>query len=230
MPALWSFDMPKTNGRFKKLLADRAKVQSYIDRFLAPLVRRFNGHPRLLGWDICNEPEWMFENYGVPQSHVLRMHAMLAAAIHENCSDYVATGSSAVKWNGSCKACVGNLWSDKSLKKHHPDGNPKAFLDFYQVHYYSWQDPWFDTPFNSTVSAYGVPDDRPVVIGEMPAKGASDRYVQLFRNGFDGGFGWTSNGVDEVGSLEDLRQTLLDFYESYPERVDPSVDIKGGNP
>lgn len=170
MPALWSFDMPKTNDRYKKLLSDRAKVQAYVDRFLVPLVRRFNGHPRLLGWEICNEPEWMFENYGVPQSQVLRMHAMLAAAIHESCSDYVTTGAAAVKWNGRCKACVGNLWSDESLKNHHPDKNPKAFFDFYQVHYYPWQDPWFDTPFKNTVSAYGVPDNRPVVIGEMWAR------------------------------------------------------------
>jgi hypothetical protein len=221
LPALWSFDMPKTNDRYKRLLADTANVQSYIDNFLIPLVQRFDGTPYLLAWEICNEPEWIFENYGVPQAQVIRLHAMLAAAIHENCSDYVTTGSACVKWNGGCSGCVGNLWSDASLRNAHPRKNEKAFLDFYQVHYYSWQDPWFSTPMARTVSAYGVPDDRPVIIGELSAKGAEDRYLKLFDNGFDGGMGWTSNGVDANGSLADLNPSLLAFYHAHPELVEP---------
>ncbi|MDM7926974.1 MAG: FlgD immunoglobulin-like domain containing protein [bacterium] len=220
LPALWSFDMPKTNERYKKMLADTNKVQSYIDHFLIPLVERYDGAPYLLAWEICNEPEWIFENYGVPQAQVIRMHAMIAAAIHEHCSEYVTTGSACVKWNGSCSSCVGNLWSDASLKNAHPRKSDSAFLDFWQVHYYSWQDPWFSTPMARTVSAYGVPDDRPVLLGEMSSKGDANRYIKLYENGFDGGMGWTSNGVDDNGSLADLNPTLAAFYAAYPDLVD----------
>jgi hypothetical protein len=225
LPALWSFDMPKTSDRYKKLLADTANVRSYIDHFLIPLVQRYDGAPYLLAWEICNEPEWIFENYGVPQAQVIRLHAMLAAAIHENCSDYVTTGSACVKWNGACSGCVGNLWSVASLKNAHPGKSDRAFLDFYQVHYYSWQDPWFGTPMARTVSTYGVPDDRPVIIGEMPSKGDADRYLKLYDNGFDGAMGWTSNGVDANGSLADLDPALGAFFGAHPELVDPVASV-----
>jgi hypothetical protein len=227
MPALWSFDMTRRGGRYKVLLADPAKVQSYIDSFLVPLVERYDGHPCLLAWEICNEPEWMSENAGVPLPEVIRMHAMLAAAIHEHSSSYVTTGSACVKWNGNCASCVGNWWSDASLKEHHPTGDPRAFLDFYQVHYYGWQDPWFGTPFDMTVAEYGVPDDRPVIIGEMPARGGPNRHVQLYRNGFDGGFAWTSNGIDRNGRLEDIGPALLEFSRLYPDLVRPPAATAG---
>jgi hypothetical protein len=223
MPCLWSFDMAKNGDRYKKLLADPAKVQSYIDSFLVPLVKRYDGRPYLLAWEICNEPEWMSENLGVAQPDVVRMHAMLAAAIHENSSALVTTGSSCVKWNGTAPQCVGNWWSNESLQAQHPTHDPKAFLDFYQIHYYGWMDPWFGKPYDKTVSEYGVPDDRPVIIGEMPARGGAERHVQLYKNGFDGGFGWTSNSVDRNGGLTALAPALNQFYTLYPKLVDPSA-------
>jgi hypothetical protein len=227
MPALWSFDFTRRAERYKKLLADPDKVQSYIDTVLAPLVERYDKHPWLLGWEICNEPEWMFENAGVETSHVIRMHAMLAAAVHRRSSAYVTTGAACVKWNSDAEGCEGNHWSNEILRAHHPDGDPRAFFDFYQVHYYPWQDQWFGTPFEKTVEAYGMPDDRPIIIGEMPAKGGSARHVQLHENGFDGGFGWTSNGIDRNGRLADLQPALLEFHARYPELVYPSGDGAG---
>jgi hypothetical protein len=213
--------MTRRGARYKKLLADPAKVQSYIDTVLVPLATRYDKHPYLLAWEICNEPEWMSENAGVPLADVIRLHAMLAAAIHDHSSSYVTTGSACVKWNGTCEACVANWWSDESLRDHHPQGSPQAFLDLYQVHYYGWQDPWFGTPFEKTVSEYGMQDDRPVIIGEMPARGGPERHVQLYRNGFDGGFAWTSNGIDRNGRLADIAAALGEFYTLYPELVAP---------
>jgi hypothetical protein len=226
MPCLWSFDMAKaraTADRYKKLLADPAKVQSYIDTFLLPLVKRYDANPYLLAWETCNEPEWMSENQGVAQSDVIRMHAMLAAAIHENSSAYVTTGSACVKWNGTTPNCVGNFWSNESLQAHHPTHDPKAFFDFYQIHYYPWMDPYFGRPFDHTVSEYGVPDDRPVIVGELPARGDAERYVKLYKNGFDGGMGWTANGVDRNGGLAAMAPALNRFYELYPRLVDPQA-------
>ena len=231
MPCLWSFDMAKNGDRYKKLLADPAKVQSYIDAFLVPLIKRYDARPCLLAWEICNEPEWMSENQGVAQSDVIRMHAMLAAAIHENSSAYVTTGSSCVKWNGSAPASVGNWWSNESLQAHHPTHDPKAFFDFYQVHHYDWMTPFFGTPFDMTVTKYGVPDDRPVIIGEMPVRGPAERYVQLYRNGFDGGFGWMSNSAGRGGDgLAALAPTLNQLYALDPKLVDPPMDASEAGP
>lgn len=67
LPCLWSFDMVKntytsTYQRYRNLISSEKNIQSYIDNFLIPLIKRYNSEPYILGWEICNEPEWMFEN------------------------------------------------------------------------------------------------------------------------------------------------------------------------
>ena len=107
LPCLWSFDMVKNSNqstyqRYRNLLNSQSNIQSYVDNFLIPLVKRYNNEPYVLGWEICNEPEWMFknsENGPMSKQSVQLLHAMCAAAIHKNCTKPVTTGSSCVKWN-----------------------------------------------------------------------------------------------------------------------------------
>jgi endo-1,4-beta-mannosidase len=72
MPVLWSFDMANDNtggagpygGKHITLITDSACTRSYIDNCLIPLVKRYEKHPALLAWEICNEPEWMLDSDG----------------------------------------------------------------------------------------------------------------------------------------------------------------------
>ena len=46
-------------------------------------------------------------------------------------------------------------------------GEDLAFLDFYQVHWYPWQIPWWEPPYTEKGTAdYFEINDRPIIIGE----------------------------------------------------------------
>jgi hypothetical protein len=93
MICLWSFDMlrasngPVVTDRAHALLTDEAKLQSYIDRSLTPMVTALRGHPGILAWEIFNEPEGMSDEFGwdfnrhVPMSAIQRFINRTAAAI-----------------------------------------------------------------------------------------------------------------------------------------------------
>ena len=144
---LLSFDITKTYHTkaelWQKWLSSEENVQSFIDNVLIDLIKRYENEPYLLGWEICNEPEWIFENKSehgnMTFEDVQKMHAMIAAAIHKNSKKPITTGSAAPKWNSETKKesgnpTTGNMWSDEALSSCIND--PEAYLDFYQYHWY----------------------------------------------------------------------------------------------
>lgn len=238
IPALFSFDITKdgykTTQQWRKWIQSEENIQSYIDNVLIPMVKRYDNRKFILAWEICNEPEWMFENseHG-PQSFsdVQRMHAMLAAAIHENCSKYVTTGSAAPKWNSpiydSWGDNEGNMFSDEALSNS--INNSKAFLDFYQYHWYPWQSEWMKSPFTMTTVEYDV-DDRPVIVGESEGNDVCDKYVcqtvtemyeSAYVNGFDGVCAWKTPQNDGHGTFEKIAVATNAFYNNHPKLVYP---------
>ncbi|PKQ61854.1 hypothetical protein BZG02_14610 [Labilibaculum filiforme] len=238
VPALFSFDITKngykTTEQWRKWIQSEENIQSYIDNVLIPMVKRYDNRKFILAWEICNEPEWMFENseHG-PQSFndVQKMHAMLATAIHENCSKFVTTGSAAPKWNSpiydSWGDKEGNMFSDEALSKS--INNSKAFLDFYQYHWYPWQSEWMKSPFTMTTVEYGV-DDRPVIVGESEGNDVCDKYVcqtvsQMYEsayvNGFDGVCAWKTPQNDGHGTFEKIAVATNEFYNNHPKLVYP---------
>ncbi len=238
IPALLSFDITKntypTHLAWRAFLQSEANIQSYIDNVLIPMVERYNDVDYLLGWEICNEPEWMFENdeHG-PQafSDVQRMHAMLAAAVHENSSKPVTTGSAAPKWNSpiydNWGDNEGNMFSDEALSAS--INNPNAFLDFYQYHWYPWQSEWLSSPFTMTTAEYDV-DDRPVIVGESEGNNICDAYIcqtvtemyeSAYNNGFDGVCAWKTPQNDGHGTFENISEATNAFYSNHPLLVYP---------
>lgn len=239
LPSLWSFDMTQdsypTHEIFRKLLASEENLQSYVDNFLIPLVNRYNNQEYILGWEICNEPEWFFDNpdkgnFSVQQ--VQLMHAMFAVAIHENCTKPVTTGSASPKWSSvtlkHLGPTAGNIWTNEALQAVLPD--KEAYFDFYQIHWYAWQTRWSSAPYLTTTKQYKI-DDRPVLIGETLGRGQCDEllcqtlsemYENAWKNGYDGVCAWKTPQNDGAGSFEEIVVATNEFYAHHPALVYPN--------
>jgi hypothetical protein len=225
------FKNPNENYQnWRNIITNQAASQTFIDKYLIPFVDRYKNDPYLFAIDLCNEPEWVSENKEdgqLPVGNLQRFFAMCAAAVHSNSKVLVTIGSACIKWNSDMKGCVGNYWKNAALQAAFD--NPKAYLDFYCIHYYSWVHKWFKSPYELSPADYEI-NDKPVIIGECPARdeGFADipvtltqSYETAFIKGYQGNLPWTSNGVDRNGNITTLGPATLSFKNNHPELVYP---------
>lgn len=237
MPVLWSFDMTYEQTLRSSLITDVAKTNSYIEKALIPMVKRYAAHKALLAWEIINEPEWSIKETPcdaakhdcVSLLQMQRFVGLQVAAIRANTTQYVTLGSAAFKWNADKGAdVVGNWWSDAALVK--ASGKPNAGLSFYQVHYYEWQKAatYSFSPWDGRGPTHYLSDGKPVLMGELPAKPRDKWYTnremleQSYRLGYVGHMPWaySSSRGDKEGSWEDIRDQLKAFRDARPAEVD----------
>ena len=144
---------------------------------------------------------------GVVQiSDVQKMVNQAAGAIHRAVPDVlVSNGSWAFIASSTTIPGDHNFYSDSALKAVGSDAD--GTLDFYMVHYYEWA-ARTHSPFHHPASYWGL--DKPIVIGEFPAKGLSDSlgpmspaqcFQYLYDNGYAGAMGWTYTAHDGFGGL-----------------------------
>ena len=230
-----SFDHFKNSNKnfqnWRNIVTNQAASQTYIDNYLIPFLNRYKTNPYLFAIDLCNEPEWVSENKEdgqLPVSDLQRFFGMCAAAIHNNSNVPVTIGSACIKWNSDNPGCVGNYWKNSALQAAYND--PKAYLDFYCIHYYGWVHQYFKSPFEKSPADYGI-NDRPVIIEESPAKDAGlteipitlvQAYEKALSLGYQGNLPWTSNGVDRNGNITTLGPATLSFKKNHPELVYPA--------
>jgi hypothetical protein len=233
---MMSFDhCKKPNANFmnwRNIITSQNASQTFIDNYLIPFVNRYKSNPYLFAIDLCNEPEWISENQEdgqLPVSDLQRFFAMCASAVHHNSKVLVTIGSACIKWNSDNAGYVGNYWKKSALQSAYND--PKAFLDFYCIHYYSWVHRWFSSPFEKSPTDYGI-NDVPVLIEESPGKDAGlkdipmtlvQSYESALLKGYQGNFPWTSNGVDRNGDISTIGPATLSFKNNHPDLVYPQV-------
>ncbi len=251
-PYIWDYVTQAHSTIFNNWLAvynTTSGVQTILDKYIVPFVQRYKDNPYLFAIDLCNEPEWMSENYAsVSVANMQRYAARAAAAIHHSGSQVLVTiGSASIKWNSE-KFGVGNYWSDANLQKQFVD--TQAFLDFYQIHYYLWMEPYY--PVRTSATNNGI-TDKPLVMGEMPAAATEvnnnnarllpvgETVASLFEfflaNGYSGHYPWTSNAFAATdthftGSLTDFGPAALAFQQAHAGIVimpGTSVSVKGVN-
>ncbi len=232
MATLMSFDhfkdTNKTYESWRKMVQDEDKIDSYVENYVIPFCERYDNFNSLWSIDLCNEPDWIHENAECGKlswDDLGLLFAKEATAIHENSDVLVTIGFGMIKYNSEDYS--GNKGSDKFLQSVYD--NDKAYLDFYSTHYYEWEAPWYGFPFDKTPEEFKLDGTKPSVIGEFPACGmvgnvkgsqamtGSECYVNIYNNGWDGIMGWTSNGVDDCGSLEDFKEGAMEVYEKMNE-------------
>jgi hypothetical protein len=77
-------------------------------------------------------------------------------------------------------------------------------LDFYQIHFYDWMQPFANTNlYGATAASLGL--DAPVVVGEFPAANSTTANLQQyldtwFNNGYAGAWSWSYAAVDANGA------------------------------
>jgi len=230
MATLMSFDNCKDEGQnyeaWRKLFESEENMKSMVDNYVIPLCERFGKSNALWSIDLCNEPDWIAENGEcgkIAWDKICKLFAMEAAAIHENSDVLVTIGFGMVKYNSD--KYNGNYGSDKYLQSLY--ANENAYLDFYSPHFYEWEATWYGFPMDCSPTAFGLDGTKPAMIGEFPATGftsntkgskdmtASECYINVYENGWNGIMAWTSNGVDDCGALKDF----LEGAETVGKRI-----------
>lgn len=153
-------------------------ARSRLASVLGNLFARYNGNPRVLAWDIFNEPEWDIWNGKIGQAPVQQGVRAIAASVHASSSAYVTVGSAML------------------------DGLPLWMglgLDFYDAHWYDYmsEGDWCArcTDYQSVKRRHAL--DKPLVIGEFysgPDTDASLRFDDWYAKGFAGAYAWSLFG------------------------------------
>jgi len=232
MATLMSFDHLQDSHpnyrNWRRWLGSDANLDSYVDNYLLPFVRRYGGSPYLWSIDLMNEPDWVYENREdgrLPWDRLQGYFARAARAIHRNSPLLVTVGMAMPKYlSETAVGARGNKVSDRALQARIRD--PEARLDFYCVHYYDWCGETWGNALHMTPAAYKLPVDKPGIVGEMPAKGTRDHtteqdYEGAYRNGWAGVMGWSADGVDAMGDIAQLGPATRAFRARHPGLVFP---------
>src|SRR5215204_1247742 len=142
---------------------------------LAPLFARYRGHPRVLAWEVFNEPEWDIWNGTVAAAPIQATVKAIADAVHAHSTAYVTVGAAMLDGLP--------LWVGQGL-------------DVYQAHWYDYMSggDWCArcTDYAAVRARYGL--DAPLVLGELytgPDTDALQRFEDFYAKGYAGAWPWS---------------------------------------
>ncbi len=243
---LFSFDLLNDEGgnkttaqvaRNEKFLTVSANLDTYIENALRPMLEAVGNHPAIMCWEVFNEPEGMSSDAGgwssrkIAMSHILRFTAKIAAEVHRSTNKMASTG---IHEFGKMQT----YYSDAKLKTASGTNDPDAYLDFYMAHYYPEYIGSSGSPFHNPASFWGM--DRPILIGEFPAKSWStsdrgdegepyktsktiiDAYEYAYDNGYAGAMSWsmTEGNTQKFGNYQTTKSALENLYEKHKADIE----------
>lgn len=155
-------------------LNDPAQRQQLADA-LAPLFARYRDNPRVLSWEVFNEPDHDVWDKKVGEEEMRATVRVVVDAIHAHSNAYATLGMMML------------------------DGLPMAKglgLDYYQAHWYDYMasGDWcaICTDYATVKARYGL--DAPLVIGEVNVNPEIDspqqRLEDLYQKGYAGAWPW----------------------------------------
>jgi hypothetical protein len=142
---------------------------------LAPLFARYGDTPRILTWEVFNEPEWDIWTNKAPREGTREVVRLVAEAVHASSHAYVTVGSA--------------MLDGLPMWKH-------LGLDYYQAHWYDYMSGgnWCArcTDYATVQRRYDL--DRPLVIGEYyagPEVDTAQRLADWRAKGYAGAYAWS---------------------------------------
>lgn len=142
---------------------------------LTPLFARYKGNPRLMSWEVFNEPEWDVWTNKIDEAPLQDTVRSIAGAVHASSDAYVTVGSAML------------------------DGLPMWVgqgLDYYQAHWYDFMSSgeWcaICVTYADVQARYHL--DAPLVIGELYAgtdASPVDRLNTFYNAGYAGAWPWS---------------------------------------
>ncbi|MFP4164622.1 MAG: hypothetical protein ACLFQB_14035 [Chitinispirillaceae bacterium] len=243
---LFSFDMlvPGTKSEYRedynlennhKFLTIPENIDTYLENGLKPIMDSVGSHPAVLCWEVFNEAEGMLESAGwshveekITQEDILRITNRIAGFVHRNSTKMASTGIASFEYVDE--------YSDESLAA--AGGDEDGYLDFYMGHYYpEWQDESI-SPFHNPASHWNM--DRPILIGEFPAKDWSssttgpssgqplktsktivEAFEHAYDNGYAGALSWamTEGESSFFGDYSTTAPALENLFEKYQDDI-----------
>ncbi|KAL3874774.1 hypothetical protein ACJMK2_037744 [Sinanodonta woodiana] len=221
-PTLWNAAVKQNyHHHLDGLVKSTAKLQSYIDNALIPMVIALKDEPGLGGWDIINEPEgemisgemntdpcfdsrflqnsgagWAGRMYTIQE--YLRFINWQVDAIRRTDPQAQVTAGSWSPISVTDNFGHRNIYKDQCLIN--AGGKQMGMLTFYSVHTYDWNGRYgLDAPFVNDVSAYGL--DKPIVIAEFNQKSGGgmklpQQFDYAYNHGYAGAWSWSYTDED----------------------------------
>jgi mannan endo-1,4-beta-mannosidase len=208
--------------QYLDLIWDESKLQSYIDRALAPMASALSGKVALGGWEIMNEPEGIV-GAGVSDpnpcfdTQVLGGSGAGWAGTYipmELLQRFINRQSAAIKRADSKAIVTLGSWSERAQtdqlgwRNYYKDnclidagGDSLGVIDLQQMHTYSWEGAYTSSsPLNVHNSAYGL--NKPNILGEFSQSGGDGRSIQeqfdwAYTQGYCGAWSWQANAGGE---------------------------------